>query len=151
MPILRNYFDSKSWYTPDYNFSGELTDQIEIDNFSILKTCEFSKLASENCPEITSDYVFPNSNTIKLSSSTIKRLNDWELVVARNEIFARYGLEFSTLELLYHFQSKDWYSIDPTVDSTVSLNSIEKENVQLLLSEENKRKNTNLNYDLGEK
>ena len=149
-PKLRAYFESKPWYKPTDSFSGELVNDVEKSNFEIIKITEFLKIAKENCPEIYSDYVIPNSNTKELKSSDIRNLNDWQLVVARNEIFARYGLEFSTIELLEHFKSKSWFVIDSSVDNDVALTEIERKNVETILAEEKTRRDKTLNHDLGE-
>lgn len=149
-PKLRAYFDSKSWYKPTTSFSGELINDVEKSNIDIIKITEFLKMAKENCPEIYSDYVIPNSTTKELRYSDIRNLNDWQLIVARNEIFARYGLEFSTIELLEHFKSKSWFVIDSSVDNDVALTEIERKNVETILAEEKTRRDKTLNHDLGE-
>lgn len=149
-PNLQSYFESKSWYTPNSDYSGDLTGELEQDNVNLIKSIEFLKMAHASCPSITSDYVFPNSNTVEISSNEASALTDWELIVARNEIYARYGLNFSTKELVDHFKSKSWFTIDSSVGNDLSLNSIESKNVATILAEEKNRMNSKLNHDLGE-
>lgn len=60
----------------------------------MIKSLEFLKFARESNTSITRSFVLPNSNTSEITLSEIAELNDWELIVARNEIFARYGLAF---------------------------------------------------------
>lgn len=51
-------------------------------------------------------YIIPSSNTEKVTTSQLEKLTGWELYVARNEIFARHGWEFSrasSLCLQHHF------------------------------------------------
>ena len=96
------------------------------------------------------DYVFANSDTVELTAGQVSSVNDWELIVARNEIFARYGLHFSTKELLEHFKGKSWFTIDSSVGNDVELNSIEYKNVTTILDEENRRIEKAANHDLGE-
>lgn len=149
LPNLQSYFESKSWYTPDKNYSGDLSGEIEESNFGMIKSIEFLKMSYDSCQPVTSDYVFPNSNTTEISPSEVSALNDWELIIARNEIYARYGLNFSTKELVEHFTGKNWFSINSSVGNDVSLNAIENKNIATILEEENKRMNSAVNHDLG--
>ncbi len=86
------------------------------------------------------DYILPNSDKVYYSSSDFAGLSDWELYVARNEIFARYGREFSNDDLARYFARKSWYVARYTpeeFDSMASpLNAYEKHNVDELLSYE---------------
>lgn len=149
-PNLQSYFESKSWYTPDENYSGDLSGEIEKSNVGMIKSLEFLKMAYDSCQPVTSDYVFPNSDTVEISASEVSALNDWELIIARNEIYARYGLNFSTKELVEHFTSKSWFSINSSVGNDVSLNAVENKNIATILEEEKKRMNSAVNHDLGE-
>lgn len=86
------------------------------------------------------DYILPNSDKVYYSSSDFAGLSDWELYVARNEIFARHGREFRNDDLARYFARKSWYVARYTpeeFDSTASpLNAYEKHNVDELLSYE---------------
>ena len=145
-----SYFNSKSWYKANPSYTESDLSEIETYNYNLIKSIEFLKRAYESCSSISANYVLPNSNSLELTSSEVARLNDWELVVARNEIFARYGLEFSTKELLEHFKSKSWFVIDPSVGNDLALSAVENKNVAIILEEEKKRENSTLNHDLGE-
>lgn len=149
-PNLQSYFESKSWYTPDENYSGDLDTDIEQSNAEMIKSIEFLKMAYDSCQYISSDYVFPDSDIEEISASEVSNLNDWELIVARNEIFARYGLNFSTKELVDHFRSKSWFSINSSIGNDVPLNSVENKNIATIVAEEKQRMNSAVNHDLGE-
>lgn len=86
------------------------------------------------------DYILPNSDKVYYSRSDFAGLSDWELYVARNEIYARYGREFKNDDLARYFARKSWYVPRYTpeeFDSMASpLNSYEKHNVDELLSYE---------------
>ena len=86
------------------------------------------------------DYILPNSDKVYYSSSDFAGLSDWELYVARNEIFARHGREFRNDDLARYFARKSWYVARYTpeeFDSMASpLNAYEKHNVDELLSYE---------------
>lgn len=86
------------------------------------------------------DYILPNSDKVYYSRSDFAGLSDWELYVARNEIYARYGREFKNDDLARYFARKSWYVPRYTpeeFDSMASpLNAYEKHNVDELLSYE---------------
>lgn len=147
-PKLQKYFESKSWYNPNPSYSGQLTSKLETDNYACIRAIEFLKASCKENPEIYSEYVFPNSDTVKITEEEVSRLNNWEIEVAKNEIYARYGLGFSTKELLDHFQNKSWFTINPSVGNDVELNNIEHQNVATILNEEKKRMDKFLNHDL---
>lgn len=149
-PNLVSYFKSKSWYQENSSFIDSELSEVETYNYNLIKSIEFLKSSYSTYPSISSDYVFANSDTIELTASQVSSLNNWELIVARNEIYARYGLHFSTKELLEHFKSKSWFTIDSSVNNNVELNSIEYKNVTTILNEENRRMESSINHDLGE-
>lgn len=86
------------------------------------------------------DYILPNSDKVYYSRSDFAGLSDWELYVARNEIYARYGREFKNDDLARYFARKSWYVAryaPEEFDSMPSpLNAYEKHNVDELLSYE---------------
>lgn len=86
------------------------------------------------------DYILPNSDKVYYSRSDFAGLSDWELYVARNEIYARYGREFKNDDLARYFARKSWYVPRYTAEEFDSmpspLNSYEKHNVDELLSYE---------------
>lgn len=149
-PVLQKYFESKSWYKANTSFNGELSNQIEKDNYSMLRTVNFSIIAREKSEKITADFIFNDSNKREISSYQINNLSDWQLIIARNEIFARYGLEFSTKDIMEHFKEKSWFKINSELDNNLALNEIERKNVESLLEVEKVRIKNVLNYDLGE-
>lgn len=77
------------------------------------------------------DYVLPGSNSSLYSYATLQSLSDWELRVARNEIYARHGRLFNNADLQAHFNSKSWYkgTIAPDAFDASVLNSVELENI----------------------
>ncbi|MBS2101326.1 YARHG domain-containing protein [Carboxylicivirga linearis] len=66
-----------------------------------------------------------------LNNNDLKALAKSELRLMRNEIFARYGYKFKSIDLQKHFLSKDWYHGNVSnVDSY--LTDIEKKNIELI-------------------
>lgn len=83
-------------------------------------------------------FIFPNSNTVLLTEADISAYaNSQELCQrAINEIYARYGYQFTKQENLDFFNQYAWYvGMSKTSDMDAisrSLNEVEKANVQLL-------------------
>ena len=144
---LAKFFKSKEWYSSNYNYSGDLYSEIEEDNCKLIRIVEFTKLSHDSCPDITSDYVFPNSSSSLLSSSDISSKNNWEIIIAINEIYARYGYSFSSTELNNYFENKSWYN--NTHSNDITLNDIEDNNLKLLAEERERRTKNALMHDLG--
>ena len=83
-------------------------------------------------------YVLPESSSRVYSASELAGLSAWDLKVARNEIFARYGRCFNTPELQNYFESKSWYRglYDPEEFDAMSspLSDVERANVDVIKS-----------------
>lgn len=88
--------------------------------------------------EKSNDYIISDSSTRYLTNSDLSNLSEWEIRVARNEIYARHGRIFDTKELAEYFEGKSWYN--PTIPadqfSNSYLNTIEKENLKFILNYE---------------
>ena len=145
---LKKYFQSKSWYKENPEFDGILPSEIEALNFEMLGSIEYLKKAYEKAGDIKRDYVLESNNRQLQSADKISELTDWELIIARNEIYARYGLNFSTKEIKDHFLSKSWFKINNDVGNDLALTEIENKNLQLILNEEKKRMNIAFDHDL---
>lgn len=78
-------------------------------------------------------YIFPNSATKKIEKNELMNLSLDNLEKAKNEIFARYGHDFSSKSLKEYFESKSWYKVVSGKKVAVSeLNEIEQANVILI-------------------
>lgn len=86
----------------------------------------------------SADYMLPSSNCAYYSESDIKGLSDWELYLARNEIYARHGRGFSNDDLQRYFNGKSWYrrTCDPDKFDESVLNKYEKANAAMILARE---------------
>ena len=132
--------------------SGESDTKISgendlIDGSDIFSGDEKSIDSEKNESEYDA-YVFPNSATQKIEKDELIRLSLDELEKAKNEIFARYGHDFSSKSLKEYFEGKSWYNAVPGKKVSVSeLNKIEQANVNLI----DKRINRVKEYEEGEK
>ena len=89
----------------------------------------------------TSEYILPDSNTRKLTKAELEGLTREELRLARNEIYARYGMIFGAADLKEYFGSKSWYQPEIPYDDfydSVEISEIEAANVKLIIEMEDK-------------
>lgn len=102
-----------------------------------------SASSSASAPSSQSSYILPGSDVRYLSASELSSLSDWELYLARNEIFARHGRGFNNADLTRYFNGQSWYHERYTpaeFDSMASpLNDYERKNSELIRSIEESR------------
>ncbi len=100
----------------------------------------------------STDYVLPDSDTKTYSSAELETLSNWELYVARNEIFARYGRKYSEESLNDYLTSTDWYTplyYGPDFDEVMIeeyMNEHEYKNIMQMLDIERDRDSEYLSY-----
>lgn len=73
-----------------------------------------------------------------LTEEDLAGLDASDLRVARNEIYAAYGRQFTSADLQTYFEGKDWYSgtVPPSQFSEEVLTEIQKANIALISSHE---------------
>lgn len=107
---------------------GSYTVSMKIPIFSV-KDASYSKIIL-----INEDYIIPFSDTVSISTFDLLGLNELQLKIARNEIFARHGRKFESPDLKSYFESKNWYipiyEADQFPDNLLS--DIEKENASFI-------------------
>ena len=94
-----------------------------------------------------SGYLLPDSNSRNYTEAELEALSDYELYLARNEIYARLGREFKNQDLKDYFGKKSWYAprySSDSFDSQVSLNAYEKKNVNTIRDLEERRNSSYL-------
>ena len=107
---------------------------------------EMSAPESETAPvdePAVSEYILPDSDTRAYTTSELGTLSDWELFVARNEIFARHGRGFLNQDLAQYFEEKSWYTqrySPEEFDAMPSpLSAVEKQNTETMIALEQSR------------
>lgn len=82
----------------------------------------------------TSEYILPDSDRVYLSPADYQGLSDWELILARNEIYARHGRLFNDPDIQVYFNGCSWYhgSIAPDDFSADVFNEVELQNIKVL-------------------
>ena len=88
-----------------------------------------------------SEYILPESNIRLLTEADLSGLSKEELRLARNEMFARYGMIFGVEDLDSYFASKSWY--EPKIASEdfydqVEMTMTEEQNLILIQDVENR-------------
>ncbi len=100
----------------------------------------------------STDFILPQSDTKTYSNSELEALSNWELYVARNEVFARYGRKYAEDSLSTYLNNTDWYQ--PLYDGSTFdevmiedyMNEHEYKNVMQMLDIERSRDSEYLSY-----
>lgn len=90
----------------------DLPADVEKDSKSASSASSSASSASSSAasPATPSgDYVLAESSTRTYTKSELAKLSDYELFIARNEIYARHGRMFQSADLQKYFESKSWY------------------------------------------
>lgn len=93
----------------------------------------------ENVMDSEDGYMFPASDTSYLSSSDLEGMSAAELQYAINEIYARHGLKFTKQENKERFGKKRWYQGTVDDQDSISLNTYEKKNIDMLANKLKKK------------
>lgn len=87
-------------------------------------------------------FVLPDSNTRLYTEDEVQQLNDYDLTIAINEIYARHGLIFNDPDLAEHFTSQSWYVPTRTLadfEEGSLFNEVEQQNIITLAAERERR------------
>lgn len=128
-----------------FDTAGGYNVTVTYDGLQATFGVTVSEPAPEPAPAPTSsssDYVLPDSSSRLYSTSELSSLSDWELYVARNEIYARHGRTFQKDDLQNYFDGQSWYTplySPEEFDSMGLLNSTEQQNAATILSLEQSR------------
>ncbi len=124
-------------YVIDQNApDGEITDPIDGSaTYNVFS----DSISPDEDVERHDDDVLPDSNALNYSKEELENLSDYELYLARNEIFARYGREFDNDDLKEYFNSKEWYEpiyepseFEAMYEGDEPLNDCEIANIRLI-------------------
>ena len=98
---------------------------------------EESTAGVEN-PDPASEYIFPDANSRYLTWEEVISLSHQAACYAKNEIYARHGRQFVSVELQQYFSSKSWYQVTiyPDAFSEAVFNDCEMRNIELLVQAE---------------
>lgn len=93
---------------------------------------------AKEADEQNDGFVLPESSEHALTPGDIEGLTAEQLLIARNEIYARHGRKFKMELLQQHFGEMPWYNgtIDPDDFDESQLTSIERQNISTLMNRE---------------
>ena len=105
------------------------------------KSSSGSQSSSSKKADQSNYYVLPGSDYMYVGNDVLSKMNNWELCIARNEIFARRGRRFKVKEIQAYFDSQAWYNgtIDPSNFSSSVFNPCESANIDRILDVEKAR------------
>ncbi len=85
-----------------------------------------------------SEYLFEDANIRYLTQADVSSLTAQAACYAKNEIYARHGRKFVSVELQQYFNSKSWYNgtIDPNNFPGSVFNDYELKNIEILKNRE---------------
>ena len=112
-------------------------DQEKLEK--LIATAEKAEADKKNAvAKKDSEYIIPDSYSRYLTESDISGLSLQQLNYAKNEIYARRGRKFDSVELQEYFGSKSWYrgTIEPSQFTNDMLNDYEIKNADLLSARE---------------
>ena len=90
---------------------------------------------------VSQEYILPDSNSRYLSYADLEGLSQYEVMLARNEIYARLGRRFNDNDIRAYFESTSWYNPVYTPDEFTDafFNEYEQANVDLIVAYEKER------------
>ena len=94
------------------------------------------------------DYILSFSNSRKITRDDLVGLTDWQLKVARNEIYARHGRAFVHQDLSCYFHELAWYEIDSEYSENL-LSPLEVSNAVFILNYEKEINSSLIDKDTG--
>ena len=114
------------------SFAEEKLNKIHYRVLSEEEVVSYQQAKEE---KLRAEFIFPDSDKKYLSEGEIRAKTVEDLMVGRNEIFARHGYMFEDAGLKSHFESTSWYQgtvPSSEFNSEQVFNEFEKKNVELI-------------------
>lgn len=116
-------------------------ETIALGNLGIEKDSTAETAQDDTQTAADEYYIIPYSNTRYLTDSDLDHLSEWDLKLARNEIYARHGRRFKDPDLQNYFDKQSWYNgiYDPDdfdKNHASELTALEKKNAEFILAYE---------------
>ncbi len=142
---LGEYFCCQSWYKPTTlaaDFDSAVFSDQENANLQLIRLYEDIRKGIHPDPDNpympyydpNSEHIFFNGNDRILNESDVCDLSIQELIIARNEIFARLGYSFTDEHLMQYFLQCSWYrpQVAPGRLDLIQLGGTASKNVDFL-------------------
>lgn len=135
---IQDYLEKQPWYKPNPNFSNKVLTAIERANLDLIRLTEAEK----------HDYVEPGDMRIwegkLIPEDKLRSYSPAELTILIAEIEAIHGKMFPEEPWLQkYFEERYWYKPNPAYSPAV-LTHIDKKNIETLLAEKSKGRNTEI-------
>lgn len=117
----------------------EAEDSYEVHPAAGDDTDAYLSESDEAMPDYSSEYIFPESSSRYLTDADVAGMDAATIRIGLNEIYARYGREFTSEDLNNYFNSTSWYvpSVPADQFDESVLNEYEKYNVRFLADKRN--------------
>lgn len=120
--------------TDDEEIAGEYLRMCQ----QVLQLKTSLQIAVPGLHDHADEYILPTSSIFPLDPVLLGGYSDYSLWIARNEIYARHGRQFTNEYLQQYFNRCTWYEgkIPPQEFQESALSQIERDNLQLLSAAE---------------
>lgn len=153
-PDLLEYFSAMEWYIPRIpadRFTEDLLNSTERSNIATLRACQDDPNGTDpiTIPDDGSnlylhyydpdtEFILPDSDRRIYTEAELQHLTAEELILARNEIYARHGYVFRSGDLAEYFSYCSWYhpAGEYFPPEELNFNEYEGYNVNLILTVE---------------
>lgn len=133
---IQEYLEKQAWYKSDKNFNNSILTKTERDNLDLIRLAEAEKHSSIQ----PGDMRVWQTKLITEDNIGSYTAAEWRVLIA--EIEAIHGKTFEDEEWLQkYFDERYWYKRNSNYSPSV-LNEIERKNLEMLLSEKSKGRNT---------
>lgn len=133
---IQEYLEKQNWYKPNPAFRNALLTKTERDNLDLIRLKE----AEKHLTIQPGDMRLWQAKLITEDNVGSYTAAEWRVLIA--EIEAIHGKTFADEQWLQkYFDERYWYKSNPNYSPTV-LNETERKNLEMLLSEKSKGRNT---------
>lgn len=99
-----------------HSYQNENRENKSADQFVAYADHTDAEVSQKEQSDLSEDYIIPDSDSRYITEEDLTDLSDYEILLARNEIYARHGRMFVNEDLDQYFRSKSWYQ--PTVSGS---------------------------------
>ncbi len=109
-------------------------DQRRAEEAAAAEVAAAEQQRQQEAEALAQAYKLPESNSRYYTEAELAGLSDYDLYIARNEIYARHGRQFKNDDLNQYFRNTDWYhgTVAPESFDESVLNDYERKNSELI-------------------
>ncbi len=114
-----------------FAFGGKDYDNTDLPDNNQSVIVDYSE---PDVSDKSDEYIIYSSDSRYITKGELVGMSEWELKVARNEIYARHGRRFKDSDLQSYFDGKSWYygHTDPKNFDESVFNKYEKANIKVI-------------------